>query len=218
MVSLPGQQGSYWKEVSLPDFTKIMRCCIPLSIDFSNWLLDSFFFLTLLLCLQFGYAQKFFESSFCILSWIVFCFNTWPCHNCLPRQFWLFGRVVVLRNRIQRCDDEKLKILVKNSFLKFKNLATNLPLDLNEGHPRYKRSFQPSKENIQHFTTIHFFTSFFLWIICATWIRIPNANQNQLRIHEDPVPGLQHCLHCFSVNSIVPYLGWYIFFINTFAW
>jgi hypothetical protein len=75
---------------------------------------------------------------------------------------------VVLRNRIQRFDDEKLKILVKNSyFLKFKNLATYLPLDLNEGRPRYKRSFQPSKENIQHFTTIHFFTfSFFMDHLC----------------------------------------------------
>ncbi len=38
---------------------------------------------------------------------------------------------------------------------------------LHKGRPCYRRSLQPSKENIQPFKTWNFFTSVFLWVIFA---------------------------------------------------
>jgi hypothetical protein len=34
-------------------------------------------------------------------------------------------------------------------------------------HKSYKRSLQPSKENIEHFKTLKFFTFLYLWVIFA---------------------------------------------------
>ncbi len=45
-------------------------------------------------------------------------------------------------------------------------IASYLSLGLYKGRPSYRRSLQPSKENIQQFKTWHFFTFFlFLWVI-----------------------------------------------------
>jgi hypothetical protein len=57
-------------------------------------------------------------------------------------------------------------------------------VDLHEGDPRdpsYRRSLQPSKENIQHFKTCNLF---FLWFILASWMQIQPTKIKQ--IHPDP--------------------------------
>ncbi len=124
--------------------------------------------------------------------------------------------------RIQRFDDEKLKISVKNSYLKKTELATYLSVNPpSEGRPRYKRSFQPSEENTQHFKTIHFFTLFFLlWIICAHLdLNLETLSPKPVKINADPVPGSQHCLSLpFSILHRTYLPGMVHFYItNTFA-
>jgi hypothetical protein len=54
--------------------------------------------------------------------------------------------------RIQGFDDQKLRkkyTAEKNYF--FSKIVMYLSLGLLNGHPSYRRSLQPSKENIQHF-------------------------------------------------------------------
>ncbi len=57
-------------------------------------------------------------------------------------------------------------------------------LGLHKGRTSYRRSLQPSKENIQHFKTWEFFTFFF---ICGpflpSWIRIQHLKLMRIRIH-----------------------------------
>ncbi len=48
-----------------------------------------------------------------------------------------------------------------------------LSLGLHKGRPSYRRSLQPSKENIQYFKTWNFLIIFlFLWTFLPSWIRI----------------------------------------------
>ncbi len=69
--------------------------------------------------------------------------------------------------RIQGFDDQKLRkkyTAEKNYF--FSKIVMYLSLGLLNGHPSYRRSLQPSKENIQHFKIWNLFTFFlFLWVI-----------------------------------------------------
>jgi hypothetical protein len=48
------------------------------------------------------------------------------------------GKILELREKILFCDEKN---------------AIYLSLGLHEGRPSYRRSLQPSKENIQHFKT-----------------------------------------------------------------
>ncbi len=84
----------------------------------------------------------------------------------------------------QNCNILQLK---KYPIFSIKNRKT-LSLGLHEVRPSYRRSLQPSTENICHLTTIHFFTFFFSRKFCTPrciWnIFLPNmdpdpADQNQ---------------------------------------
>jgi hypothetical protein len=64
--------------------------------------------------------------------------------------------------RIQGYDDQKLgKIYSWNFFYYIFLIKSYLSLGLHKGHPSYRRSLQPSKENIQHFKTWSFLTFFY---------------------------------------------------------
>jgi hypothetical protein len=76
-----------------------------------------------------------------------------------------------IRLRTQGFDDEKIQR--KIFFIKF---AIYLFLGL-QGHPSYKRSLQPLKENIQHFKKCNFLTfSNCCGSFLPSWIRIRIAN------------------------------------------
>ncbi len=67
-----------------------------------------------------------------------------------------------------------------NFFLFFfwSKISIYLSLAFIKGHPSYRRSLQPSKENIQHSKRWHLFNCFlFFWAFLPSWIRI------QIRIH-----------------------------------
>jgi hypothetical protein len=54
------------------------------------------------------------------------------------------------------------KIIAEKYFLCFfTKIAIYLSLGLHKGRPSYRKNLQPSKENIQHFTTLNFFTFFY---------------------------------------------------------
>jgi hypothetical protein len=56
--------------------------------------------------------------------------------------------------RIQRFDEQKWKTFTAEKiFLIKKKIAIYLSLGRHKGRPSYKRSLQPSEENIQHFKT-----------------------------------------------------------------
>jgi hypothetical protein len=63
----------------------------------------------------------------------------------------------------------------------FSKIAIYLILGLHKGRPSYRRSLQPSKENIQHFKTFFLF----LWVIFAFLDLIES------RSNPDPDP-----IHC----------------------
>ncbi len=81
-------------------------------------------------------------------------------------------------------DDLKLK---KNLIFSFwSTIAIYLSLGLHKRRPSYKRSLQPSKENIQHFKTWKFWTFFyFCGSFLPSWIRIRIRNLNA---DQDPDP------------------------------
>jgi hypothetical protein len=65
-------------------------------------------------------------------------------------------RIHWFRIRIQGFDDKKLKKIVKKCCFSVKKIARYLSLGLHKGPPSYRRSLQPSKENIHHFKTWNF--------------------------------------------------------------
>ncbi len=76
--------------------------------------------------------------------------------------------------RTQGFDDQKLEKIYSWQKIWYcfefdKNIAIYFSLGLHTGCPSYRRSFQPSKENIPHFKTRNFLTFFsiFLWDIFA---------------------------------------------------
>jgi hypothetical protein len=76
-----------------------------------------------------------------------------------------------------------LKKFTAQFFFPFlEKFASNLPLGLHKGHASYRRSFQPPKENIQHFFL-------FLWprVIFALLDADPDPgtslNPDPIRIH-----------------------------------
>ncbi len=79
--------------------------------------------------------------------------------------------------RIQGFDDQKFKKIYswqKNLILK---IVVYLSQGLHKGRPSYKRSLQPSKENIQHLKTWNIFTFFYFWrSSLPSWIRIRIRN------------------------------------------
>jgi hypothetical protein len=60
---------------------------------------------------------------------------------------WIVA-LLSMRIWIQGCDDQKFK-----NFTAGKIFKIFLSLGLHEGRPSYRRSLQPSKENILHFKT-----------------------------------------------------------------
>ncbi len=65
------------------------------------------------------------------------------------------------RIRIQVFDDQKLRKKYIWIFF-WSKIAIYLSLGLHKGRPSYRRSLQPSKENIQHINLFNFFL--FLWV------------------------------------------------------
>ncbi len=63
-------------------------------------------------------------------------------------------------------DDQKLtkKFVAGKKMLWIKKVAIYLSLRLCKGRPGYRRSLQPSKENIQHFKTWNFSTFFSIFV------------------------------------------------------
>jgi hypothetical protein len=73
----------------------------------------------------------------------------------MPTDVITVFRIHLIRIRIQGSEDQKLrKISAKKIKKNFGSKTTiYLSLDLQKGSPSHRRGFQPSKENIQHFTT-----------------------------------------------------------------
>ncbi len=68
-------------------------------------------------------------------------------------------------------------------------IAIYLSLGLHKGHPSYRRSLQPSKENIQYLKTWKFLTFFyFCGSFLPSWIWIRIQQLKLMRIHADPDP------------------------------
>jgi hypothetical protein len=91
--------------------------------------------------------------------------------------------------RIQSFDDQKLKKItaVKLFFIFFKSkIAIYLSLGLHKGLTSYRRSLEPSKENIQHFQNMRILYFFY---ICGSflpsWIRIRIQQLKLMMIHAD---------------------------------
>jgi hypothetical protein len=71
-------------------------------------------------------------------------------------------------------------------------IAIYLSQGLHEGFltASYRRTLQPSKENIQHVMTISFFTFSFLWVIFAHLV--PVLQPKGIRIHAGSASDPQH--------------------------
>ncbi len=68
-------------------------------------------------------------------------------------------------------------------------ISVYLSLGLHEGRTSYRRSLQPSKENIQHFKTWMFFIIFYICVShLPSWIRIRIQQLKLMRIHAYPDP------------------------------
>ncbi len=106
----------------------------------------------------------------------------------IPIQHFSSLRIQILF-RIQYFHDQNWKITaVKLLFIFFgSKMAIYLSLDLHKGCTSYRRSLQPSKENIQHFKTWKFFTFFH---ICGSFL--PSGIRVRIRIQNaDPEPATQ---------------------------
>jgi len=80
-------------------------------------------------------------------------------------------RIHWLRVRIHGFDDHK-KWKKFTAEKNWSQIAIYLSLGLHKGRPSYRRSLQPSKENIQHFKTLNFITFFYFWgSFCPTGSR-----------------------------------------------
>ncbi len=112
----------------------------------------------------FGMCNVFF---FGILSWVFLSLVSSVSDPCSfdtdPDLGW-----IPIRFRIQGFDDQKFKYLQLEKiklFLRIKNYFY-LSQGLYKGRSSYRRSLQPSKENIQHFKTWNFLNFFLLlWVI-----------------------------------------------------
>ncbi len=69
-----------------------------------------------------------------------------------------------------------------------------------KGSPSYRRSLQPSKENIQYFKKWNLEIFLFVWVIFALWIRIRTANpdpdtgsRDTIESKSNPDPDPKHC-------------------------
>jgi hypothetical protein len=94
----------------------------------------------------------------------------------------------------------------KNSISWSKN-AIYLFLVLREGRPSYRRSLQPSKENIQHFKSWNLNFFLFLWVFLPSWIliRIPPT-----KIYVDPCgSGSTKCFWFFLWQLALAFLSSY---------
>ena len=88
-------------------------------------------------------------------------------------------------------DDLKFKKFIAGNLISFSwsKIAIYLFLGLHKGRPSYRRSLQPSKENIQYLKTWKFWTFFnFCGSFLPSWIRIRIRNLNA---DPDPDPATQ---------------------------
>ncbi len=99
------------------------------------------------------------QMSFCLLC--LLCFS-----------YMLFGLLLVKTIKLLQLEKNLISFESKN--------AIDLSLGLHKGRPSYRRSLQPSKENIQHFKTwkfLYFFCGSFFALLSGFRIRI------RIRIH-----------------------------------
>ncbi len=79
----------------------------------------------------------------------------------------------IVTNRVSdphwfNADTDPAFFVIANPEFSWSKIAIYLSLGLHKGRPRYRRSLQPSKENIQYLKTWKFWTFFlFLWVIFA---------------------------------------------------
>ncbi len=105
-----------------------------------------------------------------------------------------YFRSMLMRFRIQGFDDHDIKKIYSWYFF-ISEITSYLSLGHHKGRPSYRKSFQPSMENIEHFKIWNFLT----WIyfgesFLTTWIRIQPTKTNT-----DP---------CGS-QTLALYLGYY---------
>ncbi len=82
------------------------------------------------------------------------------------------------------------------------------------GRTSYRRSLQPSKENIQHFKTWKFFAFFYICgSFLSSWIRIRNQQLKLMGIHPDPF-GIQNPATLLACEK---YLFMHLWFIQPHA-
>ncbi len=86
------------------------------------------------------------------------------------------------RIRIQGWPKNENNLQLKKIIIFDSKVAIYLSLGLHKGRPSYRRSLQPSKENIQHFKTWNFLTfSLFMWVIFPSFG--PPGSRFWIRIH-----------------------------------
>ncbi len=94
-------------------------------------------------------------------------------------------------------NEKKLQLEIQLSF-SWSKIAIYLSLGLHKGRPSYRRSLQPSKENIQHFKTWKLCIFFYFYgSFLPSWIRIRNLNADPdpaTQINADPDPKPCHLM------------------------
>jgi hypothetical protein len=94
---------------------------------------------------------------------------------------------------LSQCESQWQKIWKKHSkkiiFFIFFQIAIYVNLDFHKERLSYRRSLQPSKENIQQFKILNFFPFFYFWVkFLPSWIRI---RIQPTKASADPDP--KHC-------------------------
>ncbi len=96
----------------------------------------------------------------------------------------------------RRCGPHEVphpKIQKNLQFEIFFSIKIYLSPGLHKGRPSYRRSLQPSKENIQHFKTWKFFTFFYFCVsFLPSWIRIQQLKLMQIRFRNPGSHSIQY--------------------------
>jgi hypothetical protein len=92
-------------------------------------------------------------------------------------------------SRSRDFEDQKLKRIYSWNIFFFDKKLRFISIGLHKGRPGYRRSLQPTKENIQHFKTLNFFTFSIFWVIFASHESGSGFSQpKSMRIQEDLDP------------------------------
>ncbi len=115
------------------------------------------------------------------------------CNQCFGSVFIWSGSGSIQRfrqNTDPDPDQDPVRIRIQSRF----KIAIFLSLGLNKGRPSYRRSLQPSKENIQHFKTWNCLIFFYFcesFLSSCIRIRIPNPDPDMdplSWLNPDPIP------------------------------